>query len=153
MSKDPEWRDKKNRNQRKSYHKDLEKNRKKNREGMARRVKGSNRKLFALLSKRDSNSDVPCCACKGCNEKTFEFLSVDHINGVSDKWPRDLRGERLSKKILVAYKKTGILDEGFRVLCQNCNHWIGEIDNVKKYGKGDILKYCPHNKKNLENLN
>ena len=144
---DKEFVDKKNARQRKSYHKDLEKNRKKNRDGMARRTKPSNYELFLLLSKRDSNSNVPCCACKGCNEKTFDFLSIDHINGVSDKWPRDLRGARLSYQILNAYKKTGILDEGFRVLCQNCNHWSGERDNVKKYGKGDILKYCPHNKK------
>ena len=139
--------DKKNARQRKSYHSDLEKNRKKNREGMARRVKGSNQKLFALLSKRDSNSNVPCCACKGCNERMLDFLSVDHINGVSDKWKRGNRGERLSYQILNDYKRTGILEESFRVLCSNCNHWIGEIDNKKKYGKGDILKHCPHNKK------
>ena len=132
LSRYPGWKERKNKNQREWYAKDLEKNREKNRTGQARRVKSANYELFQLLSKRDSNSNVPCCACKGCNEKLFEFLCIDHINGVSDKWPRDLRGARLSYQILNVYKKERILEEGFRVLCQNCNHWCGEIDNVKK---------------------
>ena len=147
VSKLPGVKERKNKRQRESYAKDLVKNRKKNREGMARRTESSKYDLFVLLSKRDSNSIVPCCACKGCNEKTFGFLSIDHIKGITGKWKRNQRGKKLAYQILNTYKKTGVLPEDIRVLCHNCNLWCGHDDNKKEHGEGDILKYCPHNKK------
>ena len=37
-------------------------------------------KVFKYYSKKDSNSNIPCCACCGEN-LSHKFLTMDHING------------------------------------------------------------------------
>ena len=67
-----------------------------------------------------------CCSC--CGENTYEFLTLDHINGGG-------RQERLEHPgYFRRLRKTGY-PSGYRVLCYNCNCCIG------RYG------YCPHQTK------
>jgi hypothetical protein len=69
----------------------------------------------------------PTCFC--CGESTYEFLSVDHINGGGNKHRQELMaGSRGTVRWL---KREGFPD-GYRVLCHNCNLSYGF------YG------YCPH---------
>jgi len=68
------------------------------------------------------------CAC--CNENTYEFLTLDHLNGSGREHQR-----RYGNNIWQMYKD--IIEEGapnkkYRCLCYNCNCAIG------RYG------YCPH---------
>jgi hypothetical protein len=67
------------------------------------------------------------CAC--CGERTFEFLSIDHINGGGNKHRKEAK---LSGKGIYRWLVKNGFPEGFRVLCHNCNFSIGA------YG------YCPH---------
>ena len=48
---------------------------------MKQRIKDLTLEVYTHYSKAVSNSDVPVCACIGCDEKHIEFLSLDHING------------------------------------------------------------------------
>lgn len=71
------------------------------------------------------SEDPPFCSC--CGDKTYEFLSIDHINGggrqhrIANNW----------SKLYQLLKSAG-LPHGYRVLCHNCNQAIGH------YG------FCPH---------
>lgn len=64
------------------------------------------------------------CAC--CGEATYEFLSLDHINGGG------ARQRRMTTLPLASWCKRHGWPEGFQVLCHNCNQAKGY------YGK------CPH---------
>lgn len=64
------------------------------------------------------------CAC--CGELSFEFLSIDHINGGGNKQKREMGRHKMWNWL---HKDR---PEGFRVLCHNCNQSLGA------YG------YCPH---------
>jgi hypothetical protein len=66
-------------------------------------------------------------ACKCCDEDIFEFLTIDHVDGGGRKHRQEL-GMTLYKWL----KKNGFPQEGFRLLCIDCNFSLG------KYG------YCPH---------
>lgn len=68
---------------------------------------------------------TPECAC--CREATFEFLSIDHVNGGG-------RRHRQSVGDVYRFLKRNGFPTGYRVLCHNCNNAIGA------YG------YCPHQK-------
>src|SRR5579863_513503 len=65
------------------------------------------------------SSDPPSCSC--CGEPYFEFLTIDHING----------GGR-QHRMLLGYVKLDVwlrannYPPGYRVLCMNCNHAIGQ---------------------------
>jgi hypothetical protein len=65
------------------------------------------------------------CAC--CGEKSYEFLSIDHINGGGNK-------ERKENPNFYRFLKNRGFPPGYRVLCHNCNQALGH------YG------FCPHNK-------
>jgi len=69
------------------------------------------------------------CAC--CGENTYEFLSIDHINGNGLKHRREV-GD------IVRWLIKNNYPEGFRILCHNCNQALGH------YG------YCPHSKESKE---
>jgi hypothetical protein len=67
--------------------------------------------------------DPPKCAC--CGESRIEFLTIDHHGIAPDK--RHRSGDNLYRWLIRSN-----FPEGFRVLCMNCNHYIGH------YG------WCPH---------
>ena len=80
------------------------------------------------FSKRQSNSNVPCCAC--CEESMLKFLTLDHIEG---------RKKMGHGKLLIGHKLRGWATENdypdtLQVLCYNCNMAKG------LFGK------CPHQK-------
>ncbi len=84
--------------------------------------------VYSKLSKRDSNSDIPCCNC--CGESSYiEFLTVDHVYGRSHlpKIEQDKKGSHLN-----ALVKKKEYSKDFQILCWNCNVTKGI------YGK------CPH---------
>ena len=168
MDKEEERRQKHNESSKRSYHKhknnkewkerhlaatrawrlkNIKSERERNKLAKRKRVKKAKDVLLPLFSKRDSNSDVPCCACNGCPEKNIEFLELDHISGVTKEWPRSSRGGNAYDKIHTWYKSKGKLPDSLRILCANCNHWLGQKDGGLKYGKGDNLQHCPHNQK------
>lgn len=64
------------------------------------------------------------CAC--CKEKTYEFLSIDHIDGGGRKHRKSIK-ENIDRWLI-----RNNFPEGFRILCHNCNFSEGI------YGK------CPH---------
>ena len=67
------------------------------------------------------------CVC--CGEARIEFLSVDHVNGGGEKQKRELGiGSDMYSWLI----RNNFPEEGYRVLCFNCNMARGF------YG------YCPH---------
>jgi hypothetical protein len=81
---------------------------------------GQTRRLKCLIH---YGGDPPKCAC--CGESRIEFLTIDHHGVTPDK--RFRSGDNLYRWIIGKN-----FPEGFRVLCMNCNHYIG------RYG------WCPH---------
>jgi hypothetical protein len=81
------------------------------------------RQRLRILCVIHYGGDPPKCAC--CGESHLEFLTIDHHGTAPDKKWRS--GDRLYRMLI---KKN--FPEGFRVLCMNCNHYIGH------YG------WCPH---------
>lgn len=81
------------------------------------------RRILCLLR---YGGDPPKCAC--CGESIVEFLTIDHQDIVPDK--RHRSGDRLYGWIL-----RNNFPKGFRVLCLNCNHYIGHY------------RWCPHERK------
>lgn len=68
----------------------------------------------------------PKCDC--CGDDTYEFLSLDHINGGGTKH-RQKNGKGAG---LYFWLKKNNYPPGYRVLCYNCNCSLG------------FHKYCPH---------
>lgn len=68
----------------------------------------------------------PKCTC--CGESRIEFLCMDHIHGDGNKH----RKETPEANRLAYWLKRNGFPEGFRVLCHNCNHSLGNFG------------YCPH---------
>lgn len=57
------------------------------------------------------------CAC--CGEEIAEFLAVDHVNG---RGARDRRESHFTGLALYLWlKRQGFPQDGFRLLCHNCN--------------------------------
>ncbi len=73
--------------------------------------------VYSKLSKRDSNSDIPCCNCCGENSD-IRFLTIDHVYGRSHlpKNERKLLGGRMAARV----KKNKYPDD-YQILCWNCN--------------------------------
>lgn len=68
-------------------------------------------------------------ACSCCGDKTFEFLTMDHIHGRKKQG----HSNRVTGVALYRWLKArGFPKEGFRILCYNCNCSRG------------FLGYCPH---------
>jgi hypothetical protein len=89
--------------------------------------------VYSTLSKRDSDSDIPCCNC--CGESSYiEFLTIDHVYGRTHlpKNERKLLGGKLSARV----KKNEYPDD-YQILCWNCN----EAKMISKDNK------CPHERK------
>jgi len=77
------------------------------------------------------SGDPPKCAC--CGESTYEFLTIDHINGGGNKHRKKLRKIKIGfGNEIYRWLKIAGYPPGFRILCYNCNQVIGF------YG------YCPH---------
>lgn len=77
------------------------------------------------------------CLC--CGENTFEFLTIDHIDGKGADHRRTFGGrqEYGSRKLHMWLKQNGYPKGNFRLLCYNCNCAIGA------HG------YCPHEKSQI----
>ena len=121
--KDPENRKKHHQEYQKTHAKRLNKQKRKR----SHEVKYEVMKEF---SKRQSNSNVPCCAC--CKESMLKFLTLDHIEG---------RKKMGHSKRDVGYKlqrwaRENDYPDTLQVLCYNCNMAKG------LFGK------CPHQKLN-----
>jgi hypothetical protein len=122
----------------KDYSKELEKNRcyyhrakERNPEWYEqRRIQALNkvRQLRLTALQYYSHSETPFCACPGCGESRFEFLTIDHINGNGNKH-RKITGRGSHFYLWLARNN---FPDGFRVLCYNCNCSRGH------------LGYCPH---------
>lgn len=70
--------------------------------------------------------------CQCCGETTFEFLTIEHINGGGRQQRRTMNSEHLLRNL----KREGWPNNGkYSVLCFNCNAAKGA------YG------YCPHQQK------
>lgn len=94
---------------------------------IANRQRYHNLKQLAL---RKYSGEIPQCAC--CGERTYEFLTIDHINGGGRKHRKSLNGYTggLYGWLVNTRKKPS----QFQVLCLNCNH-------AKYY-----YEKCPHKK-------
>ena len=68
-------------------------------------------------------------ACVCCGETTFEFLSIDHINGGGTKHRKELAAQNTDTYTWLRKNKW---PEGFRILCFNCHMAIS------------FSGYCPH---------
>jgi len=58
----------------------------------------------------------PRCGC--CGERTYEFLSIDHIDGGGNKHRREIGG---SGTAFYRWLVKNAFPKGFQVLCYNCN--------------------------------
>jgi len=74
------------------------------------------------------------CAC--CGEVTYEFLSIDHIDGGGTQHRKEL-----GSKYIYSWLIQQEFPEGYQVLCHNCN-----------MAKG-FYKECPHQKYLREKTN
>jgi len=72
------------------------------------------------------------CAC--CGLKDPEFMTIDHVGG----WGKDHRSESGWAYNMVDYLYGRDAQEGFQVLCWNCNCSLG------------IHGYCPHQQEREE---
>ncbi len=76
------------------------------------------------------------CAC--CGESTWEFLTLDHVNGDGAKHRKEMN--RSGVEIYALLKKQGWPKDRYRLLCMNCNFAIGRCG------------YCPHTVKEGDRL-
>jgi hypothetical protein len=74
------------------------------------------------------------CSC--CDDGTVEFLSIDHVYGRGDKGRKELKEG--GRALYLWLKRNGFPQDGYRLLCFNCNCARGH------YG------YCPHDKSGEE---
>ena len=86
--------------------------------------------VYSVYSKRQSNSEIPCCRC--CGENTdIRFLAVDHIDGRANLPKKE---QKLYAEKITSWLKRNHYPEGFQILCHNCNSAKGNsVDNK-----------CPH---------
>jgi len=98
------------------------------------RIRARNRERYAerrLEVLKHYGGDPPKCAC--CGESTYEFLSIDHIDGGGTA-----HKSKVGKGTVYwnSFIKAGY-PVGMQVLCHNCNQAKGY------YGE------CPHQRKQL----
>ena len=91
------------------------------------------RKRKRLAALAFYSGQTPKCEC--CGESHIEFLEFDHINGNGSKHRREIKNRNLG-----AWLVQNGFPEGFRVLCTNCNVCLWRY------------KYCPHQKKTVEEV-
>ena len=58
--------------------------------------------------------------CRCCGETTPEFLAIDHVNG-DGKAHRESLGGSGGLRVYLDLRKRGYPQEGFQLLCHNCN--------------------------------
>lgn len=87
-----------------------------------------NAEIKEIVFKHYSGSEVPYCAC--CGDTTYEFLTIDHIDGDGAEHKRKNGYSGGSGTYHWLIKNN--FPEGFRVLCWNCNSARG------------FFGYCPH---------
>ena len=92
--------------------------------------------ILSTYSKRQSTSDIPCCACCGLNSH-IEVLSLDHIAGRQemDSEPELVKIGYSSKIVGISlhrWNKKNNFPNGFQVLCMNCNFAKGMKYNNNK---------------------
>ena len=62
-------------------------------------------------------------ACNFCNEDTFEFLAIDHVDGGGRKERETMSTSQIARKVI-----NENWPETYQVLCHNCNQakgWYG----------------------------
>jgi len=120
----------------------------------ASRVHRKRLETLSVLSKRMSNSDIPCCNC--CGEDGTDFLDLDHIQG---RIPMD----NIKEITDIGYSSVKLYDfssvarwlkkhdylsdlskDYFQVLCKNCNC-------AKAMPKNNMI--CPHKHKDKNTIN
>lgn len=102
------------------------------RNGFVVLTKQAHRRIRLRVLRHYSRSEVPFCACLGCNEKRIEFLALDHEKGGGSAHRR-----KIGRKTIFSWLVKNNFPPGFRVLCHNCNMAIGS------YG------VCPHETERL----
>jgi hypothetical protein len=70
--------------------------------------------------------------CECCGEDTYEFLTIDHINGGGRRHREEIGGSGSS---IYSWLRRNNFPAGFQILCMNCNFAAG------KFGG------CPHTAK------
>lgn len=98
--------------------------------GAAHRDAISAKRKAARRAMKQSVLDAYGGTCACCGEATFEFLTLDHVNG-DGAAHRKVHGPGRSDKVYAELIGAGF-PAGYRVLCFNCNSARGF------YG------YCPH---------
>ena len=91
--------------------------------------------VFSHYSKEVSNSDFPICAC--CGYSDLRALTLDHIAGRKNVSPEE---KQLGGIPLWQFVKDKGLQEGYQILCFNCNSMKGnkpqcphQLDKDRKY--------------------
>lgn len=124
------------------YHADVEKRREKNRESYQRRRR-ANPERFREQSRRENFRMRAAVikayggACSCCGERTFEFLSIDHINNDGAQHRREI-GRSGGHAFYRWLKKNGYPRGNFQLLCYNCNAAKG------------FFGMCPHQRARKE---
>ena len=100
----------------------------------------SRMKLLQVLSKRLSNSDIPCCRCCGLNSH-IAFLAVDHILGKKQMdsvkelteigYSSTLTQRPLQNWFMDNNYLSDLKTEYFQILCHSCNHAKGHSKDNK----------------------
>jgi len=122
MKQDPNW-VRKERKKRLIWAKNnpekIKSNYKKNREKYLKHDKERRKKIKLEVLSYYSEGKMRC-ACKKCNIKGIQFLTIDHIKGSGRKHREQLKGNGLGNNMYLWLKKNNF-PKGFRVLCWNCN--------------------------------
>lgn len=103
--------------------------------GVAHRDEISEKRKKDRRALKQQVLDAYGATCVCCREATFEFLTLDHING-DGAAHRKVHGAGRSNKVYAELIAAGF-PPGYRVLCFNCNSARGF------YG------YCPHHPDDL----
>ena len=99
----------------------------------SKKNKNKTRQKYRISALIYYGGNPPKCIC--CKEKEIQFLTIDHINGISNRKHRQEIGQGGST--LYRWLKKNNFPKGFQVLCYNCNCSKGH------YG------ICPHKQNNL----
>jgi len=107
----------------KSYQKNIETIRERDRKRGASRIEYTNnirRNIKRECFEKYSDGDVKCSVC-GIDD--FDVLTLDHINGGGRKMARLIGlGNGVGGYRLYLYLKRNNYPDGFRILCFNCQH-------------------------------
>jgi len=71
---------------------------------------------YRVLLHYSINPKKPVCACKGCKENHFPFLTLDHINGNGKE-----HRQKLGSQSVYNWAEKHNYPAGLQVLCFNCN--------------------------------